>query len=127
MSDPDNLPCQCHDPRCDLDAFHETDLGADHTKSRFGNVSLFDCRFCGRRWLYYSIGYEFWSQPRRWYRGLITVQKSRSITPENAVEVLSGLSWYLCSGSEDESVARQGSGSIAIELDAMTGSLPTIS
>jgi hypothetical protein len=117
MSDANELRCQCLDPECSVDAFHETDIGSDSTAGSFSNVSLFDCRFCGRRWLYCSINEEVFSRPSRWYRGPISVTRSRSIRPEYAAEILASLSWYFHGGSDVETNGQKSSGPVSLDLE----------
>ena len=117
MSDTAVVRCQCLDPECGLDAFHETDIGVDQTNSRFGNVSLFDCRACGSRWLHYAVGDAAWTQSRRWFRGPISVKHSRLVTPENATQILASLAWYFYGGRDFESEGRQGCGPVLADLD----------
>jgi hypothetical protein len=121
MSDTADLRCKCLDPECRSHSFHDTDIGVDQTNSRFGNVSLFDCRNCGSRWLHYAVGDEAWAQSSRWYRGLISVKQSRSVTPENAREILASLSWYFYGGRDFETDGRQGCGPVSADLERGDG------
>ena len=116
MCDTTELRCQCLDPQCGVDAFHETDIGADSTAGRFSNVSLYDCRFCGSRWLYCSIADEVFSRPNRWYRGPISVKQSRSVIPEDAAEILAILPWYFYGGADFDTNGLKGSGPVSIHL-----------
>jgi hypothetical protein len=119
MSDRPGQCCKCMEPDCDRDAFHETDIGVDRFDSQFGNVTLYDCRYCGHRWLHYALAQEAWSQqPSRWYRGRITQIQSRSVTPETAVEFLSNLPWYFYGGTDFSSDGRSGWGPISLTVSA---------
>jgi hypothetical protein len=115
MCDTTELRCQCLAPQCGVDAFHETDIGADTTAERFSNISLFDCRFCGSRWLYCSVAEDVFSRPNRWYRGPISVTQSRSVIPEDAAEILAGLSWYFYGGIDFDTNGREGSGPVSFD------------
>lgn len=115
MSNSAHQRCECLVPDCDANVFHETDIGVDVTNSGFSNVSLFDCRYCGSRWLHYAIGDGVWSQSARWYRGPISFRQSRLVTAENAAHVLASLSWYFYGGCNLEVNARRGCGPIVID------------
>lgn len=91
--------CTCFEPESWRDDFEKTMLGVDRTKGRFGEVSIDRCRQCGRLWLHYFVEYEAVPQSGRWYRGLITPEAARSVTPEGAVAILEGLPWRLYGGS----------------------------
>ncbi len=117
MCDTTELRCQCLDPQCGVEAFHETDVGADSTAACFSNVSLFDCRFCGSRWLYCSIAEEIFSRPNRWYRGPISLKQSRSVTPEYAAEILAILPWYFYGGPDFDTNGLKGSGPASTHLE----------
>ena len=117
MSDMNSLRCKCLDPQCGCDAFHETDIGVHETEIGVGNVSLFDCRFCGHRWLHYVIGDEAWKQSSRWYRGPISMERSKSVTPETATEIFSNLPWYFYGGHDFDTNGTLGDGPIPLELD----------
>ena len=117
MCDVTELRCRCLAPECNVDAFHETDIGADSTSSYFSNVSFFDCRFCGSRWLYCSVAEEVFSRPNRWYRGPISLKQSRTITPEYAAEILAILPWYFCGGSDFDTNGRVASGPVSIDME----------
>ena len=117
MCDTTELRCQCLDPQCGVEAFHETDMGVDSTAGRFSNVSLFDCRSCGSRWLYWSVADEVFSRPSRWYRGPISVTQSRSVIAESAAEILASMSWYFYGGADLDSNGMVGAGAISMNAE----------
>ena len=117
MRDATRVPCRCLDPECASDAFHETDLGVDHSDRGVAIVSLFDCRFCSHRWLHYAQGKETWTQAKRWYRGPISTYQSKLVTPDNALSLLASLPWYFFGGEDFDSEAMKGSGPIPEETE----------
>ncbi|MBD2295400.1 hypothetical protein H6G06_18465 [Anabaena sphaerica FACHB-251] len=95
-----NQPCSCIFPDgLQYGKFLSRNIGIDKSKGRFGEVSIYKCCACQRLWLHYFVEYEHLSQSARWYRGLITEAMTKTITAENAVEILSNLQWYLYGGS----------------------------
>jgi hypothetical protein len=117
MSDTTRMQCKCLDSECVSDAFHETDIGVDQTPRGLANVSLFDCRFCGHRWLHFALGHEAWEQSNRWYRGPLSVHHSRLVTSENALALLASLPWYFYGGTDFDTNGQQGCGPILFELE----------
>ena len=84
--------------------FHQSDfdtrsIGIDETHLRFGEVSVDTCRACGAMWLRYSVEYEAFTESGRWFRGLVSPEEVRSLTPERAETVLQGLAWHFRGGS----------------------------
>ena len=73
--------------------------GMDPTRGRYADVAVDRCRTCGRYWLSYEFEFESFSRSGRWYRGLITPEAARTVTPETAAAVLEGLPWYFAGGS----------------------------
>jgi hypothetical protein len=97
---PNNQPCTCIFPDgMQNGRFIHKNIGIDQNNGRFGEVSIHQCCTCQRLWLHYFVEYEHLSSSGRWYRGLITDDIAEIITPENAVEILSNLQWYLYGGS----------------------------
>ncbi len=117
MCDTTELRCRCLTPECHVEAFHETDIGGVSTSNHFRNVSLFDCRFCGSRWLFCSVADEIFSRPNRWYRGPISMTQSRTVTPECAAEVLAILPWYFYGGPDFDTNGQVASGPVSIDLE----------
>lgn len=101
--------------------FRHTDLdseliGVDETNGRFGEVSVETCKTCGAKWLRYFVEYEAFTASGRWYRGLVSQETLSSLTPEGAVDALSGLPWHFYGGSYFETTGRKGVGAISVDL-----------
>ena len=94
------LECACEDPKARYDLFDTRQLPEyDKTSGRFGEVSIMRCRSCARFWLRYFVEYEGFTASGRWGRGLIDEGMIEQITPENALDVLRALPWYILGGS----------------------------
>jgi GTP pyrophosphokinase len=91
--------CTCFEPDSFRDDFDRTVLGLDRARGRLGEVSLDRCRRCGRIWLHYFVDYPDVPDSSRWYRGLMTSDVARGITPERAVAMLESLPWRLQGGA----------------------------
>ena len=91
-------------------------IGVDETNGRYGEVRLYVCKKCHRNWLYYSVEYEAFKGSGRWYLGLITEETAKTVTPENAVEILEGLKWHFYGGSYFNTSWEKGSGNIFVDL-----------
>jgi hypothetical protein len=106
---------------CTTPPFHYTDfdsavIGVDETNGRFGEVSIETCRRCGSKWLRYFAEFEGFTKSGRWYRGLLSEDAARSVTPETAVAVLEALEWRFVGGSYFESSGFKSSGSVFVDL-----------
>ena len=108
--------CTCHNP-----PLHHTDfkrirfVGIDETKGRYGRVTIEKCKHCNSLWLKYFVEYESFSKSGRWFRGQIDKENSKKITPENSVEYLRSLAWYLYGGSYFDHNGRKGSENIRVD------------
>ncbi len=107
--------CKCMEPK-NRGGFDSVLIGIDETHGRFGEVSIQTCNRCGNKWLYYFVEYEAFSESGRWYRGLVTEDVARSVTPETAVTVLENLDWRISGGSYFRSTGRKGTGPIHVDL-----------
>ena len=108
--------CNCMKPPFYHSEFDSSDIGVDKTNGRFGQVSLKTCKRCGRKWLHYQIEYEAFSGSGRWYRGLISDDLLKTVTPESAVVILEGLDWHFYGGSYFKTQGRKGSGQIFVDI-----------
>jgi hypothetical protein len=81
-------------------------IGVDETEGRFGEVSLKQCKHCGRYWLHYSVEYEHQSGSGRYFMGVITPEAAKGLTPEMAIDYLDALDWHLYGGSYFRSKGR---------------------
>jgi hypothetical protein len=108
--------CRCMTPPLDYTDYTYELLGIDETAGRFGEVSVQTCKACGSHWLHYFVEYEAFSKSGRWYRGLVTADMLRMLTPESTVALLESLPWYLYGGSYFGTTGRKGSGSVQVDL-----------
>jgi len=74
-------------------------IGVDETNGRYGDVFVFTCGGCQRRWLYYFAEYEAFTASGRWILGILPDALPLPLTPENAVPILNTLPWYIYGGS----------------------------
>ena len=108
--------CRCTAPPFDFLDYDSELLGVDETNGRFGEVSVETCKACGAKWLRYFVEYEAFSESGRWYRGLVTAESLRSLTPELAVALLESLPWYFYGGSYFRTTGRKGLGRVFVDL-----------
>lgn len=109
--------CGCLTPPLYKANFKEKRLsGHDETNNRFGEVSIETCKECGNKWLHYFVEYEAFSKSGRWYRGVITDEVSKSVTPQNSVAILEGLDWWVRGGSYFNGIIRKGRGHLKLGL-----------
>jgi len=74
-------------------------IGVDETNGRFGEVSIWQCKTCGRYWLHYLVEYEAFTGSGRYFMGLITQKIADTLSPNTAIEYLNELDWHLYGGS----------------------------
>ena len=96
--------------------FDTQNLGVDETNGRYGDVTIESCKACGSKWIQYLVEYEAFSSSGRWYRALISDEMLESVTPQNAVELLSTLPWHFFGGSYFRSTGQRGTGPIHVDL-----------
>jgi hypothetical protein len=103
--------CLCFDGRLiGHDEYEVTFIGVDDASGRFADVAVGHCRRCGRHWIHYSWEMEAFSRSGRWYRGLISEEHARTLTPGNAASLLESLEWYFVGGSYYEGKIYRSSG-----------------
>jgi hypothetical protein len=107
--------CRCMTPPFYFLDYDSQSLGVDETNGRFGEVTIETCKACGRKWLHYFVEYPSFSESGRWYRGLVTPEILKLITPERAPELLAGLPWHFSGGSYFRTTGRRGTGPIMID------------
>ncbi len=90
---------------------HVKELGMD---SRFAEISVFQCRDCGRHWLRYFYEVEAFTRSGRWYLGCVTPEQFAGLTVENAKGVMEALDWYLYGGSYYNGLMGKTSGEIQL-------------
>jgi hypothetical protein len=109
------LGCTCEKPPFNYADFRSSQLGIDHTNGRDAEVSIFQCKLCQRIWISYLVEFEHYSKSGRWYRGIISKKERSEITPENVVEYLENIEWYLYGGSYFESAGAFGHGKAIVD------------
>lgn len=112
----DRIGCTCNNPPFYYQGFTKTMLGIDMTNGRYGEVSTEECTGCGQKWLHYFVEYESFSKSGRWYRGIVSEEDLLEITPENAIQYIERLDWYIFGGSYFESSGTIGSGQARVDL-----------
>jgi hypothetical protein len=85
-------------------------VGVDPTQHRYGEVTVKQCKHCGRLWLHYFVEYEAFSESGRWFMGLITPEQAEAMTPEKAIDYLDTLDWHLQGGSYFRTASRRSTG-----------------
>jgi hypothetical protein len=108
--------CLCLQPPFNYKDFDSRKIGVDQTKGRFGEVSIETCKACGRQWLHYFVEYEGVSNSGRWYRGLVSEEVTRTVTPDTAVSVLERLEKRFAGGSYFDSPGFRSSDPISVDL-----------
>ena len=93
-----SVACPCESPEARYTQFEERSVGCDETNGRFGEVTIERCHDCHRFWLKYQVEYQAFSESGRWGRGLIEEGMIEKITPENALDVLHSLPWFILGG-----------------------------
>lgn len=106
--------CQPPDYQSDFDVKHFGEY--DDTNGRFGEVSIETCKKCGTKWLRYFVEYEAFSRSQRCYRGIMTEEISRKVTPQNAASIIEGLEWWISSGSFFDGKHNKGSGQLQLGI-----------
>ena len=109
------IGCACEKTDFNYTEFRSSELGIDHTKGRYGEVSIQQCKLCQRIWVHYFVEYEHYSKSGRWYKGIVSKKDRPNITPENAIEYLESIEWYVYGGSFFESTGTIGSGSLRLD------------
>lgn len=107
--------CRCMTPPFNYQDFDSVTIGVDKTYGRFGEVSLETCRACRRKWLRYFVEYESFSKSGRWYRGLVSEEIARTVSPEKAIAILQSLEWRFAGGSFFESTGFKSSDPVLVD------------
>ena len=108
--------CRCMTPPFYFLDYDSQSLGVDETNGRFGEVTIETCKECGKKWLRYFVEYPSFSESGRWYRGLVTPEIVKLVTPERALELLASLPWHFYGGSYFRSTGRRGTGPVMVDL-----------
>jgi hypothetical protein len=107
--------CRCLTPPFSYADFDSRPVGTDTTNGRYGEVTIETCRHCGQHWLHYLIEYEAFARSGRWYRGLVSDEVARTVTPEGAVAVLESTTTRYAGGSFFESTGFRHVGAVRVD------------
>lgn len=110
------IGCSCEKPTSNYTEYRSSGLSTDHTNGRYAEVSIQQCKLCQRIWIHYLVEFEHYSKSGRWYKGIVSKKDRPNITPENAVEYLESLEWYVFGGSYFESTGEFGRGKLQVDL-----------
>ncbi|MBT2619160.1 MULTISPECIES: hypothetical protein [Chryseobacterium] len=110
------INCTCESPPISYKDYDSYELGTDHTNGRYGEVTIEICRRCKRKWVKYFVEYESFSRSGRWYRGIINDKNIEKITPENAIDYIENMEWYLYGGSYFSHTGAIGKGKVYVDL-----------
>ncbi|MBW8522497.1 hypothetical protein K0U91_13390 [Chryseobacterium chendengshani] len=109
------LGCGCEKPGQSSSDYRTSKIGTDKTNERDAEVSVLQCRLCQRIWIIYLVNSKL-PQSEKWFRGIVAKKDLSSIIPENAVQHLENLEWYLYGGSYFESEGTFGEGKIIVDI-----------
>ncbi|MFN8283191.1 MAG: hypothetical protein U0U67_08235 [Chitinophagales bacterium] len=110
-----DIKCTCYS----LDSkknFSETYIGVDTRNGRYADITLHTCNDCGATWVRYFAEFEAFSRSGRWYKGIISEPDLKKLKPENAVEYLEKLDWFIFGGSYFSSSGIYGKGHVKADL-----------
>ena len=93
------LGCACEKHDLIESEYRTSNVGTDLTENRNAEVSVIQCRLCQRIWLKYSVESEDFPNLNRWFKGIIAKKEVAGMKPENTVDYLENLEWYICGGS----------------------------
>lgn len=87
------LGCTCEKHDLIESEYRTSIVGTDFTDGKNAEVSIIQCRLCQRIWLKYTL------ESDRWFKGIIAKKEVAEMKPENAVEYLENLPWYIGGGN----------------------------
>lgn len=93
------LGCACEKHDLSKSEYRTSIVGTDSTNDVNAEVSIIQCRLCQRIWLNYTVEFTNSQESGRWYKGIIAKKEVAEMKPENAIEYLENLPWYICGGS----------------------------
>lgn len=105
--------CRCMTPPFYHWDFEDRDLGVT---SNYGEIQIETCKSCGTNWLRYFWEHEGFTASGRWYKGIVDDAALSTLTPDNCVEYLESLPWYIYGGSYFNTMGNRGAGSIKATL-----------
>lgn len=92
------LGCACEKHDLTESEYRTSIVGTDFTDGRNAEVSVIQCRLCQRIWIHYAIVFSDSPESGRWFKGIIAKKEVAGMKPENAIEHLENLDWYICGG-----------------------------
>jgi hypothetical protein len=101
------MDCTCLGGDFSYLGFIQQPLGSD---AHWGEIAIWRCKKCGRRWLRYEYAVEAFSGSGRWYMGLIAPEAAAALKPEQAQAFLEKLGWYYAGGSHFQGSVTKRSG-----------------
>lgn len=108
--------CSCYIAESRYSDLTTTHIGVDERYGRYADITLLTCKFCGTKWVQYQAEFESFSYSGRWYRGIINESNIKKLKPNNAVEYLETLDWYIFGGSHFSSTGMYGKGKVQADL-----------
>lgn len=105
------LGCGCEKPNQTSADYRTSKIGTDLTDSRNAEVDVLQCKLCQRIWIIYSLGAD--SLPSaKCFKGIVAKKDLSAITPENALQHLENLEWYIYGGADFGNEEKFGQGKI---------------
>lgn len=92
------LGCACEKPTASYTEFKTSALGIDQAHGKNAEVSIQQCKLCQRIWIRYAFNADSTPESGKWYKGMVSKKDRPQITPENALEYIEGLEWYVYGG-----------------------------
>lgn len=93
------LGCACEKHDLSESEYRTSIVGTDFTSDKYAEVSIIQCRLCQRIWLKYTVESETSPELSRWFKGIIAKKEVAEMKPENAIEYLENLQWYIGGGN----------------------------
>ena len=93
------LGCGCEKPNQASADYRTSKIGTDLTDGRNAEVDVLQCKLCQRIWIIYSLAADS-SSAAKWFKGIVAKKDLSTITPENALQHLENLEWYLYGGAD---------------------------
>lgn len=106
------LGCACEKPTSSYTEFRTSALGVDQTHGKDAGVSIQQCKLCQRIWIHYAFHAALTSESGKWYKGIVSKKNRPQITPENALEYIESLEWYVYGGEIFGNTTAFGAGKI---------------
>lgn len=110
------LGCACEKHDLSESEYRTSIVGTDLTDGRNAEVSIIQCKLCQRIWINYAVESENSPELSRWFKGIIAKKEVAEMKPEQAVEYLEKLQWYICGGSFFGNKEVFGEGKLNLEI-----------